>query len=463
VLGAKGISIWLRWRLAWHPDQRLQWTHRFRVAKRVHYYGLFVVFGLVLYVFGWGWAVQSFLPGGAETPSYLSVGGEFLIITPFLVSLVLSWACFYEAEQAVALSHLDQFFGFPWQGRWEYVGFQARQHLALIAVPVTLLIAQKALIQLLWWLPFNWAWLASLFGVFAAVIVLVTTPWILRLALGLQPFPEGPLRDRLLSSARRLNFRFSNLLLWNTHGHVANAMVAGPLPFPRYVLLSDRLVTDLTPDEVEAVFGHEIGHVKHRHLWLYLVFLGLSLVLLGALLLPSLNSWANGRQDLQMAPFMGLICAYIFVFFGFLSRRCERQADVYGCRAVSCGKSECTGHDPGQHLPANVDVLCPTGIQTFIQALEKVADSNGMSRDRPGWLRSWQHSTIARRVDFLARVRSDPRIERRFQRRVLAVKWALFLGLIAGLVAVGLIQGWKALLYDETEAETQEQQVSAVN
>jgi hypothetical protein len=155
VLAAKGISIWLRWRLAWHPDKRLQWTHRFRVAKRVHYYGLFLVFGLVLYVFGWGWAVQSFLPVGAETPPYLSVGGEFLIITPFLVSLVLSWACFYEAEQAVALSHLDQFFGFPWQGRWEYVGFQARQHLALIAVPVTLLIAQKALIQLLWWLPFK--------------------------------------------------------------------------------------------------------------------------------------------------------------------------------------------------------------------------------------------------------------------------------------------------------------------
>jgi hypothetical protein len=181
------------------------------------------------------------------------------------------------------------------------------------------------------------------------------------------------------------------------------------------------------------------------------------------MLLPSLNSWANGRQDLQMAPFMGLICAYIFVFFGFLSRRCERQADVYGCRAVSCGKSECTRHDPGQSLPANVDVLCPTGIQTFIQALEKVADSNGMSRDRPGWLRSWQHSTIARRVDFLARVRNDPRIERRFQRRVLAVKWALFLGLIAGLVAVGLIQGWKSLLYDETEAEAGQQQISAGN
>ncbi|MFL5243045.1 MAG: M48 family metallopeptidase [Gemmataceae bacterium] len=463
VLAAKAISIWLRWRLAWHPDQRNHWIHRYRVARRVHYYALFPVFGLVLYLFGWGWAVQSFLPGGDETPPYLSSGGELLIIIPFLVSLLLSWACFYEAEQAVALSNLDQFFGFPWRGRWEYAAHQARQNLALVAAPVLLLVFQKGLIQVLWWLPFNLAWLASLAGVLTAIIVLITTPWILRLALGLQPFPNGPLRDRLLATARRLNFRFSNLLLWNTHGHVANAMVAGPLPFPRYVLLSDRLITDLTPDEVEAVFGHEIGHVKHRHLWLYLLFLGLSLVLLGALLLPSLNSWFHGRQDLQMAPFMGLIGAYIFVFFGFLSRRCERQADVYGCRAVSCGKPDCTAHDPGQPLPADAQVLCPTGIQTFIQALEKVADSNGMSRDRPGWLRSWQHSTIARRVNFLASVRTDQRIERRFQRRVLAVKWALFLGLIAGLAAVGLIQGWKALLYDETEAGAGQEQVSAGN
>jgi hypothetical protein len=93
-----------------------------------------------------------------------------------------------------------------------------------------------------------------------------------------------------------------------------------------------------------------------------------------------------------------------------VSRRCERQADIFGCRTVSCA--------------------------VFIAALEKVAWLNGISRDRPGWLSSWQHSTIARRVEFLQRMSADPALEPRFQRRVGLIKWALLLCLAAALVAL---------------------------
>jgi hypothetical protein len=78
--------------------------------------------------------------------------------------------------------------------------------------------------------------------------------------------------------------------------------------------------------------------------------------------------------------------------------------------------------------------LCPTGIRTFIGALEKVARLNGISRDRPGWLHSWQHSTIAQRVDFLAQVLADSGVESRFQKTVRLVKWSMLLGLVALLV-----------------------------
>jgi STE24 endopeptidase len=121
------------------------------------------------------------------------------------------------------------------------------------------------------------------------------------------------------------------------------------------------------------------------------------------------------------------------VVFGFLSRRCERQADVYGCRAVSCTRPDCGGHEAGTELAARGRGLCPTGIRTFIDALEKVARLNGISRDNPGWLSSWQHSTIARRVEFLQGVLADRSLEPRFQRRVALVKWGLFLGLVAAL------------------------------
>jgi len=72
-------------------------------------------------------AVQSFLPGGEETPAYLSPGGEIFVISPFLISLLGSWACYYEAERTIVLSRSNDFEVFPWHNVWEYVGFQARQ------------------------------------------------------------------------------------------------------------------------------------------------------------------------------------------------------------------------------------------------------------------------------------------------------------------------------------------------
>ena len=56
-----------------------------------------------------------------------------------------------------------------------------------------------------------------------------------------------------------------------------------------------------------------------------------------------------------------------------------------------------------------------------------------------GFLQSWQHSTIARRVEFLQRVEADPSIEPRFQRMVSLVKWAVVLALAVALLA--LIRG----------------------
>src|SRR5947209_7820072 len=229
-------------------------------------------------------------------------------------------------------------------------------------------------------------------------------------------------------------------------------MVAGILPYPRYVVLTDRLISELSPEEVEAVFGHEVGHVRHHHMLYYLGFLTASMAVL-------FLAWEKGSAELQgltrgagpvlayvgdvlswgsdqfrgAVPVVACMLTYIFVVFGFLSRRCERQADVFGCRAVSCRRADCPGHEEGAEFPPGGRGLCPTGIRTFIRALEKVALVNGISRDKPGFFQSWQHSTIARRVEFLQRVLQDPRVERRFQRRVAVVKWAMFLVLGAAL------------------------------
>jgi STE24 endopeptidase len=230
----------------------------------------------------------------------------------------------------------------------------------------------------------------------------------------------------------------------------------------RYVLLTDRLMTDLTPDEVEAVFGHEVGHVKHNHMLYYLGFLLGSLFLLMGLCgwlaqyVPLFESLDKAWPALPLVTMLG---AYIFVVFGFLSRRCERQADVYGCRAVSCTRPDCHGHGEGTELAPRGRGLCATGIRTFIEALEKVARLNGISRDKPGWLSSWQHSTIARRVEFLQQVLVDPAQEARFQRRVGLVKWGLFLALLSALSA--LVLWWNVSRDGEHETDANPPAVDA--
>jgi hypothetical protein len=462
VAAAALISWRVRRRLARDPARRAAVLRRYQSARLYHLIGQFAVFGICLYLLGWGWtvlrccdppqavkaelrarpvpnnsAIEAAAAAEAPPAGPLVFATELVLLAPFLLALVLSWAVFYDAEAALHAPADAERDGF-WN-RWAYVGFHIRHNLALVVIPLLLLITEKGLRRLFPEAEKEWQTVLTFAGGGLALAVFVCMPWILRLVLGLRPLPDCPLRERLLATAKRLRFRCSNILLWNTRGGVANAMVAGILPIPRYVLLTDRLIAELTPAEVEAVFGHEIGHVKHRHMLYYLSFLLLSLtVVWGAmtLFLPK-----DLSEELAVIPLVGVLGAYIFVVFGFLSRRCERQADIFGCRAVSCTRADCLGHCEDVKLAADGRGLCPTGIRTFIDALEKVAFLNGISRDRPGWLQSWQHSTIARRVEFLQGMLRDPALERRFQHRVGLVKWGMLLGLCAGLAGLVLAHG----------------------
>lgn len=417
-----------------------RWRTRHALAQMAAYV-------LLLYALGWGWSVhEAFRRFGIE-PAGLP-GIELLVLAPLPLMLLSSWAVFYTAEHAMLASVAAR----PYGGRWRYVLFQARQNLALVLPPILILVFTQGLFRL-----FPGAFASDLWQALAtlplAVLLIVLMPWFVRLVLPLRSLEPGPLRDRLEAAARRLNCRCSDILLWNTRRGMANAMVVGLLPRLRYVLLSDRLVQEMTDDEIEAVFGHEVGHVKHAHMAYYLAFMVGSLAVLGRatqLLADAVPQWwpAAGaylehNQEWLASwlalPSLAVLAAYIFGVFGFLSRRCERQADIYGCRAVSCDRSDCAGHDESVQPAPAARGLCPAGIATFVSALNKVAWLNGISRTRPGWLHSWQHSTIARRVDFLIRIAAEPSEEKRFQRRVFWTKTVLLLAVVWLLVVLWLM------------------------
>lgn len=465
---ARFISAHVRSRLVTTPSERDLILVRYERVRRYHTLATFLVYLLGIFVFGWGWAVDDLWrwPSGQRLPA-----PEVMILAPFLVSLMGSWLCWFDADRACARANLaDLEVASPadvqrqsvFASRWSYFLFQLRHKLALVCIPLALLIAQKELRRQFPDVWEEWQGVAQLVGLVAVGLLLVGMPWMIRLLLGLKPLPEGLLRDRLMATARRLDFRCSDILVWNTRQGMANAMVIGIVPWLRYVIFTDRLLDEFQGPEIEAVFGHEIGHIKHRHMQFYLVFLLLSMATLGIVVgvvlslitgVPSTESAEvlaeaslipASRQYLEIFPMMAVLLVYVVLVFGFLSRRCERQADIYGCRAVSCGETGCYEHSTETMPTSTPSYLCPRGILTFIQALEKVAFLNGISRDKPGFLQSWQHSTIAKRVEFLHSIIVQPEIEPRFQKRLSLLKWGSFFAL-SGVLVILLSAGWGSL------------------
>lgn len=457
------------------PSRRDQLLARYERGRLRQQIALFVLYVFALFGLGWGWAVsQMWRSNSAPLP-----GVELLILSPFVIAQLLTWTAYFDAERTahqaahrllaeahnggwLELERTRSVVPLSFGSRSSYVIFQLRQKLALAFLPVLLLLVAKELQRLL---PKEWQqWVKDVnFLSIAVMFVLVAVmPWIVRLILGLKPLPAGPLRSRLEASARRLRFRCANILIWNTRNGMANAMVIGILPWLRYVVFTDRLLEEFTPEEIEAVFGHEVGHIRHYHIPYYLGFLSTSLLVLCWMITDVIISYIkpvpsildnHSSELVSTLSLVAVLLAYIFVVFGFLSRRCERQADVFGCRAVSCDLPDCSGHDNEIDFAQSGPSLCPTGINTFIRALEKVAAVNGISRDRPGFLQSWQHGSIGRRIEFLQQMLLDPGVEKRFQRRVFVFKTLLLL-VLGSAVALIFVHESKTPDSDPVRAET---------
>jgi len=357
---------------------------RFRILRRVHVVLWLGVAGFVLYWLDWPRLVR-----GNWRLGQTVLLDELLILAPLLVPLVLSWTAFYEVDRAVRA-------GDERSTRREYLGLHVRHYLGVSLLPVLGLLATQDAAELL--VP----------GVLAtpyAAVVYVTPigllfllfPSFLRRLWKTRPLPAGPLRDRLAAAAARAGFRARDILIWETNGMVVNAAVAGFLPRLRYVFLSDALLARLTNEEVEAVFGHEMGHVTHRHLGLRVLAMlpPLTLYLSLEQLSPGMAAstlFGGGGHIAGALLVLALMAVYLLVVFGAYSRLLESQADLAGCRlAVADGQRPST--------------------EVFTSALEKLAAAGGVNRRIPGW----QHASVARRVDFLSRAAREPRLGRRFE------------------------------------------------
>lgn len=390
------------------------------------------VFCVGVLVFGWLDAVRWWVGDGVGYD-------EAIALAPMLVlSLCLSasvWGLERRSREATlwrALGEGQPVYAIP--SRWGYTWSAARHGALFVLIPAMTIFAWSEAVA--WWFDVRddalltgegnaafW-WAAAVQGG-GALLVVCATPWLARVLWDTTPLRDGPLHDRLARTAARRRVRIREYLVWHTGGAHANGAVVGVVPWLRYVLLTDALLDALPEDELEAVVAHEIGHVASRHIpWMLASVLGLALTVsaVGVWVgdVVALGAWVSAAA--WIAGGVGAIA-----LFGVISRRFERQADVFAAGALG------GGDERGQER------IATDGVQAMGGALARVTALSGMDADRFTWrhgsIRSRQRSLDAQIGAPIGRTRADR--DARRAKGMIALALAVGLGLTVWTEAGG--------------------------
>jgi Zn-dependent protease with chaperone function len=351
VLAAERLARWARWLLLAH-------------------------FAAVVLVFGWLDTVR-----GAVGDVVLA--DELVAMLPPLVGLAGTWWAYYPIERrvrdAVLLRQLDLGRAiFPTPSRGQYVLTQLRLHVLFLLVPILLIIS-------------------DVLTLLAAMTVVLMAPLLTRVVLEVEPVPHGPLREDLARICRQHRVKVRHLLVWKTQGSMINAAVMGLIGRLRYVLLTDALLESMSRRQVEAVMAHEIGHIRRHHMpWLLVSLLAVIVVVTMPIYQAQLGLAAAAEAAGEVAAWMdaaatamvGAGVAAVFLAFGWVSRRFERQADTFSARHMSGPRD--LDEVRGVRVTAEA-------ADTVSGALETIARLNAV----PARRRSWRHGSIAWRQDYL--------------------------------------------------------------
>ncbi|MEZ6015976.1 MAG: M48 family metallopeptidase [Planctomycetota bacterium] len=387
-----GLPYLLAWRVralamrgAFHAAER--WARPLRASGALAFAGA---------VLGCGWVASVERWTGARFDAFAWPEPAILLsLAPFVGFQVL-------ALDAEVRSHTR-----PGVAQRSKFAFQVRGFLLVLA-PVLVYLGAAWLVAAH---PVARAWLEnvglaqSLFAVLALALVALLLPFLLRHVWDTVPVPEGPARRLLELVGARARFRPSEWLVWRTGGSMANAAVVGFVPWGRLVLFTDELLAILGPRELVAVVGHEIGHARRRHVWILMswalaIVLGVDLALVHVV--PVFDPLDGATLVGAMLGVSAALLGLGALWFGWLSRRLELDADLY-CAEL-------------------------TGDSAALASALRQVDGN--------WERGgWRHLSSARRVAFLAEALAYPQRALRFKRRVAAMG-ALGAGL--ALAAIGV-------------------------
>jgi Zn-dependent protease with chaperone function len=229
-------------------------------------------------------------------------------------------------------------------------------------------------------------------GALAAILV-VGMPVLIRRIFPTMPIDE-PTRVWIESIVQAAGVRHCKIVMWDTGGRTHNAMIGGLLGRFRVLLVSDRLLEDLSREELSMVILHEVAHAKRFHVPLRIAAL-LPAWILGAALEGMIVRWADTPSGVvaptleALAQWSGTLGSALsltatILILRVVSYRSEYDADAIACRlaplvAARCPDVPLTEDDAGRCLGS---------------ALLRVTVDSESSRKA-----SWLHPGINDRID----------------------------------------------------------------
>jgi STE24 endopeptidase len=231
-----------------------------------------------------------------------------------------------------------------------------------------------------WWI-IAWVLFMGLFIVLAQLAPVVLFPIFYKF----EALDNEDLRRRLVVLSERAGTRVRGVYRWklSEKSKKANAALTG-LGATRRIILADTLLDNYTPEEIEAVLAHELGHHVHRHI-LKSIFVQAVITLAGfwaanwTLHYAVDQRWFEEMSDFANLPLLALVSVVLsFLLMPALnaySRFNERQADRYAFESIAT-------------------------VAPFISSMNKLAEQNLAERTPSKWVEWFFHShpAISRRL-----------------------------------------------------------------
>jgi len=282
-----------------------------------------------------GPTVDAWLRQGVGESRWLRLVATGFVYAAGLEIVLLPLACW----SGFVLEHR---FGLSNQTLARWVWKQVKSWLVAGPIGVILLLGLYALL----WFTGSWWWLWAAAGWLAASLVMgqLLPVVILPLFYKVTRLDDASLLERLRAraSGTGLNVEGIYRLHLSEETKKANAALAG-LGKTRRVLLGDTLLDQFTPEEIEVVFAHEVGHHVHRHLP-KLILVNVILAVGGLWLVDRVLHAAaeplgyQGYADPAALPLLMLVLTLFGLILSplqhALSRFFERQCDRYALQVT---------------------------------------------------------------------------------------------------------------------------------